>query len=140
MRKLFLLLYDDYVGTRDEVKAAIDSIAAITDWRYDLPNSFYLVSEASAKLLAEWMRALRPTGRFVIAETASDYNGFNFPETWHMFEHKRQAPRPAPPKLPPPSGGLTLPGMGGGLRGLLTQGPPGNSLGLPGYGLGDKPK
>lgn len=97
MRRLFVLLYDDALGTRQELQMAINATAPIVlEWRFDLPNSFFLISEATAKTIAEAIRFRRPNGRFVVLEAGGDYWGWDHPETWHMFQNKAILETPAP--------------------------------------------
>ena len=45
--KTYLFIYSDAMGNRDALKAAIAGIPEIIRWRYDIPNSFYIYSDAS---------------------------------------------------------------------------------------------
>lgn len=51
MKRAYLLIYDDEVGTRKEVRKFLDERPEVLHWRFDLPNTFYLVSELSAEAL-----------------------------------------------------------------------------------------
>ena len=53
MRKLYLFVYNDNLGDRQEVIRKLDGIEDIVDWRYDLPNCFYIVSEKTADQLTD---------------------------------------------------------------------------------------
>lgn len=92
MRHLFLLTYGDEVGTREEVKAALDRNPLVITWRYDLPHSFYLVADVGAKQLATSIRESLPNGRFVVTLADQDYWGWNSDETWYLFEKKSHKP------------------------------------------------
>ena len=88
MRRVFLFVYSDKVGTREQVKAAIEVNSNVLTWRYDLPNCFYLVSEVSAQTLAESIHKQLPLGYFVISRADDDYWGWNNKETWYLFKNK----------------------------------------------------
>ena len=92
MRRLFIFIYGDEVGTREEVKNAIDANPLIVNWRYDLPYSFYLVSDVSAKELATSIRETLPKGRFVVTVADHEYWGWNSDETWYLFQNKSTKP------------------------------------------------
>lgn len=93
MRKLFLLVYNDEVGSRETIKKAIDECPLVITWRSDLPNSFYLISESKAKDIATALREATGKGKFVLAEVGSDYWGWNTPETWYLFANKKNKPK-----------------------------------------------
>lgn len=88
MSRLFLLSYNDELGTREQIKNALDQNRLVSTWRYDLPHSFYIVSSASAKELAISIRNSLPNGRFVVTLADEDYWGWNTDETWYLFEKK----------------------------------------------------
>jgi hypothetical protein len=88
MRRLFLFVYSDALGTRDQIKQAVESNQYVLTWRYDLPHCFYLVAEVSARTLAESIKQALPNGYFVISRADDDFWGWNYPETWHLFENK----------------------------------------------------
>ena len=92
MRKLFLLLYGDVAGTREQVKEAVNSCPYVITWRYDLPHSFYLVSEASAKEIATSLHEKLPKGRFVVVEATEDFWGWGSQDTWYFFRNKKVKP------------------------------------------------
>lgn len=93
MRHLFLLTYDDEFGTRDQIKAALDQNRLVFTWRYDLPYSFYIVSDATAKELALSIRQSLPNGRCVVTLADQDYWGWNSEDTWYLFRNKAHKPK-----------------------------------------------
>ncbi len=46
-------MYSDDIETREPVKEFLDRQGEIVNWRYDLPNCFYLVSPNSAQLIGD---------------------------------------------------------------------------------------
>ncbi|MBL2043911.1 hypothetical protein ELE95_30020, partial [Klebsiella pneumoniae] len=48
MKKLYIFNYTEEVGTREQIKAWLGQEEKITNWRYDMPGCFYLVSDATA--------------------------------------------------------------------------------------------
>jgi hypothetical protein len=96
VKSLFILLYNDKAGGRESVKAAVDACPHIYTWRYDLPHSFYLVSESDAKTIATWLRKKMPSGQFsVIKADTTDFWGWGYTETWYLFRNKKNMPKEA---------------------------------------------
>jgi hypothetical protein len=92
--KAYILVYSDLSGTRDQIKAWADSHDGIVHWRYDLPNTFYLISDLSAKDLAEsFERSRGASTRFLIMETSENRQGRLPKETWHLLRHKKHLPK-----------------------------------------------
>ena len=88
MRRVFLLTYDDNLGTREQIKQALNNNNLVMTWRYDLPHCFYIVSESSARILAESIRKYFPDGRLLVTRADDDYWGWNNEDTWFMFRNK----------------------------------------------------
>ena len=92
--KAYLFIYSDLVGTREKVQTTLDSMSSVNTWRYDLPNSFYVISSSTSQELANEFEQKLPTqGRFIFAE----YNGFNSQgrlsdESWHLLNNKAHKP------------------------------------------------
>lgn len=90
MKKAYIFVYSNNLGTRESIKNTIDSMKEIIDWRYDLPNSFYLISEKSATDLANQIRAILGDKRFIITEISSNKQGWLQPTTWHFINKKER--------------------------------------------------
>lgn len=84
-RMVYLLVYSNSVGTRDDIKAWVNGCGLVKAWRYDMPNSMYLASEASAQKLSDSLREALPQGRFLITELSENRQGWLTSETWHLF-------------------------------------------------------
>lgn len=84
-RKVYLLVYTNSVGTRDDIKAWANSCGLVKAWRYDMPNSMYLASEAAAQELSDSLREALPQGRFLITELSRNRQGWLSSETWHLI-------------------------------------------------------
>lgn len=91
MNKVYLLVFSSVVGTQEEVKAMLDGMPMVQNWRYDIPYSFYLVSTATAKQLADEFarRRKNATGKFIISEVTQNYWGMASQETWDFIKNKR---------------------------------------------------
>lgn len=88
--KAYLFVYSDSLGTRDQVKNCLSTIKQVYTWRYDMPNSFYLLSEYSANEIATSIRQVLGNQRFFITEIfGSNKQGWLSKETWHLINHKK---------------------------------------------------
>ncbi len=94
MKKVYLLAYSDALGTREQVKDALNSMSIIETWRYDIPNMFYLVSESAASDISDAIYTALGSGRFVISEIGANYSGRGVKDTWYFIRNKRVRPKP----------------------------------------------
>ena len=94
MRKAYLFVYDDDVGTRDEVKNVIESMSRVWTWRFDMPHTFYVISDYSAQKLYEQFRVKNgKKGRFMFIEAGGNRQGLMISETWYLLRNKRHKPK-----------------------------------------------
>lgn len=91
MRKAYILLYSEATGGRDTIREWCNREPKILHWRYDMPYSFYLISEADAADLAESLgNHLQKKGRFLIVEASENRQGWLPSETWYLLRNKRR--------------------------------------------------
>jgi hypothetical protein len=88
MKSAYLLVYNDTLGTREDVKRCLEEMPEVATWRYDLPHSFYFVSEEDAHTLARIIRERIGAGRFIVVEVTSNKGGWLPNETWHLLNSK----------------------------------------------------
>jgi len=89
MKKAYLLVYSDSLGSRDQVKDCVDSIRKIIYWRYDMPNCFYLISEYDADEISESIREYSGNkGRFIVVEVTDNKQGWLPSKTWYLLNNK----------------------------------------------------
>ena len=94
MRRAYLFIYNDKVGSRDEVKEAIDSIPEVVTWRSEIPNSFILVSEAKADELADRIiEHIGGDGLFLITEIPDNSQGLLSERSWHIINERSLPPK-----------------------------------------------
>lgn len=90
MRKAYLLVYSNSLGDRDEVRECVDELPEIINWRHDMPNSFYLISEHDADDIAEAIREYFGTGgRFIVSEVTDNKQGWLPSKSWYLLNKKR---------------------------------------------------
>ena len=93
MKRTYLLIYSDKLGTREEIRAFLDKRSEILNWRYDLPHTFYLVSDLSAEELYEVIQSHnQERGLFLISEVGQTTQGWLPAKSWMLLnaEHARQ--------------------------------------------------
>lgn len=93
MKKTYVFVYSDSLGTFEVVKNCVDNMVSVLDWRTDLPNTFYLVSEASADTLAAEIRKRLGNHRFLITEYSSNSQGWLNEESWYLLNHSTRKSR-----------------------------------------------
>ena len=93
MRKSYLLVYNDNFGTREEAKEVLNKIAEISNWRYDMPYMFYIVSEYSAKQIASKIREHIGKGAFIVTENTDNSYGWLNGESWYLLQNKVHKPK-----------------------------------------------
>lgn len=85
----YIFVYSNSFGDREAVKSILNSIPAVQNWRYDLPNTFYIVSDKTANELATLIMAKRPNKRFIIAEISKgNRQGWLPKDTWNFLNNK----------------------------------------------------
>ncbi len=89
-RYAYILVYNDEVGTKDAVRSFIDSRPEILNWYTCLPNAFFIVSELTATQLQEIFRTFtKDKGRFIIADLATDRNGWLPQKAWEFIRNPK---------------------------------------------------
>ena len=89
MRKAYLFVYNDEIGSRKQVKEYLDTLPKIVNWRYELPNAFYLISELEADQIANLiLKFSGKKGLFIVAELTSNTQGWLQEKTWALINKK----------------------------------------------------
>lgn len=89
MRKAYMLIYSDSLGSRNEIRKCLNSLEVIDTWRYDMPNSFYVISEHSASEIAKEIRRLLGNGRFLLTEISDNRQGWLTSQSWYLIKNKK---------------------------------------------------
>lgn len=94
MRKVYLFIYNDDAGTRDELKNTINLMKTVITWRFDIPHSFYIISENSAtELYDEFSKTHGTKGRYMFIECTANKQGQMLPDTWYLLNNKANKPK-----------------------------------------------
>ncbi len=85
--KHYLFVYSSTLGTREQIKACLDSIPQILRWRTDLPSSFYLISggETANELTDLIVECMGKHGRFIVAEIGPNTQGYLLLDGWRFI-------------------------------------------------------
>ena len=94
MRKSYLFIFSDRVGTRAEVQKVIDNMPEVITWRFEL-NSFFLVSESSATELSKSFKeeTNHESGKFLITQITGNKQGWLSSRAWHVINKKKLKPK-----------------------------------------------
>ena len=94
MRKAYIIIYDEEVGSRDNLKSVFNRMSRIATWRFDVPNCFYVISEYSAQALYDEFISINGTkGRFMFMEASSNRQGQMLLDTWHLLTNTYHKPK-----------------------------------------------
>lgn len=89
MKRAYLLIYSDRMGTREAIRDYLDGRPEILHWRYDLPYTFYLVSTLSAEQLYDIVQGFNQNrGRFLISEVGQNTQGWLPEKTWVLLNEE----------------------------------------------------
>jgi hypothetical protein len=89
MRKAYLFVFNNALGEMDNVLEFLDKKSEILNWRRDLPNAVYLISESTAGELAKIVREYsQDKGNFLITEVTANKQGWLPKSTWKFLNEK----------------------------------------------------
>ena len=84
---VYLLVYSNSFGDREELSKFFSACSYIDHWRYDLPNSFYLVSDESAFELGKRFKQQFPNARYLLVEITNNRQGWLPKDTWNFIHN-----------------------------------------------------
>jgi hypothetical protein len=95
MKKAYLFAFSNTLGTQKELENTLNSIPEVITWRYDMPNAFYVISNADAGVLSDAIRerTKNTNGRFIITEIPENRQGWLTNESWHLIRNKEHKPK-----------------------------------------------
>jgi hypothetical protein len=93
MKRAYLLVYSDQLGSREDVKRCLEGMSEVITWRYDLPHAYYIISIEEANTLAKIIRDRMGKGRFIILEVTSNKGGWLPGESWYLLNQKTRQPK-----------------------------------------------
>lgn len=95
MKKSYLFVFNPSLGTREEIKDFIDSCGKISSWRYELNNTYFIVSELDANDLYNLVSVHFGEGKgsFIIAEYVDNSQGLLNERSWQLLNNKKLPPK-----------------------------------------------
>ena len=93
MRKAYLLAYSDAKVTRAQITNFLNASSLIITWRYDMPNSYYLISEHSAAEISAALREQLVPFRHLLVEINENYAGWLLSDSWYLIKQKKIKPK-----------------------------------------------
>ena len=92
--KSFVFVYSGGVSVRNKLVDVLNRIPEVHSWRYDTEACFYILSNSTARQIAEAIKRQYPTiGRHIITSLGNEYWGELTGESWHMLEKKEVPPQ-----------------------------------------------
>ena len=87
----YLIVFDDKIGTREEVQAVLDSMDDVGFWHSCLPNCIFFSCSLAAKGISK--EIVKKFGdpkirkyRFLVAEVHNDRQGYLPGKVWKLFK------------------------------------------------------
>lgn len=85
--KSFIFVYMGGVPERTKLTDILNNIPEIYFWRYDTDVCFYILSNSTARQIAESIKRQHPTiGRHIITQLGNEYWGQLTGESWKLLE------------------------------------------------------
>lgn len=86
--KSYLFVYNEAFGSKEDVINILDRIIEITNWRSDLPHSFYLRTASPTLYIAQKIKklALSKNCNFILTEIADDSEGYIPLSSWYFIK------------------------------------------------------
>lgn len=82
----YLMVYGDNLGTREQIKSVLNGLPEVAHWRFDMPNSFYIYSDTTAKDLMDKIRTARGSAGRCVMVKMDQYYGWLPDKTWEFFK------------------------------------------------------
>lgn len=83
--KTYLFTFGVSFGSRNEAKEILRKCSSVNSWRTDMMREFYLKSEADANTIAEEIRNIKKSGRFIISEITDNCQGWIQKDSWDFI-------------------------------------------------------
>lgn len=94
MRRSCLFVYNDSVGTREQITSVLNRMTTVMTWRYDLPNCIYIISDHSADDISKEFERVRGShGLFIFLEYNQNSQGRMTRESWYLLNNKWHQPK-----------------------------------------------
>ena len=87
----YILVFDDALGTRQEVQAFLNSRSEILNWYACLPNAIFFVSDKTAATLSEVIKEFKgdKNALFIILDVKTDRQGWLPKKAWEFISNPK---------------------------------------------------
>ncbi len=93
MRKAYLLVFSEATGGKTAIREWLNAEDLVLHCRTDLPNMFYVISEADAADLSQSLsNHIGAKGRYLITEVGDNRQGLLPKESWYLLRNKKRKP------------------------------------------------
>jgi len=99
MTATYILSHNSTFATHKEIVEYFRSSNLITTWRKELPYTYFIVSEATAREISIEIRETlgkADDSRFLVAELNKNCEGLLQERSWTIINEQRLPPKPAP--------------------------------------------
>ncbi len=92
--KSYLIVFNDQFSERDDLTNFVDAIPEIINWRTDMPGCLMVVSELSAREIAQHLSELnekrdgQKKGYFLVSEVGTNKQGWLPKPAWRLMNEK----------------------------------------------------
>jgi hypothetical protein len=86
-RWAYILVFDNALGTRQEVQDFLNTRAEVLNWYACLPNAIFIVSDKTAKTLSAVIREFDAgkNARFIVLDVNADREGWLPRKAWDFM-------------------------------------------------------
>jgi hypothetical protein len=83
---VYLFAYSNGFGLREDISHFLSSCSLVQNWRFDMPNCYYIASDNSAQEIAKAIQDEFPNKRFLVTQMLADkYQGWLPRSTWNFI-------------------------------------------------------
>ena len=83
----YLVVFNDALGTPEEVQELLDGMPEVTHWYRCMPHCVFFTCTAVAGTIADriYTKFGKGAGRFLVVDVHQDRQGWLPKKAWHMF-------------------------------------------------------
>lgn len=99
MKKTYIFSHSNNFGTHEEIVEFIGECGFIHTWRRELPNTYFIVSEANANDIASKIMqhfSNNDGAAFLVAELNDNSQGLLHERSWSIINEQKLPPKATP--------------------------------------------
>jgi hypothetical protein len=96
VKKSYIFIFNNELGTKEEVKNFLNTCDQVSTWRNELPNTYFIVSELSAYRLYDLVANHfgEKKGAYLLTEYVQENSqGLLNKRSWHLLNEKKLPPK-----------------------------------------------